>query len=443
MEDPGHVLGYSSVNDRQGVPQIATSEDNAGNKKHIEKHVLFRFSLYGFLKNQRYFVPFILLAFLEKGLSFFQIGVLFGFRELCINLFEIPSGALADLHGRRKTMTLSFSSYTVSFILFALSINYLHLFFAMLLFSIGEAFRTGTHKAMIFDYLVSRGRESERVRVYGITRSWSEIGSAISALIAAALIFWKGRYSDIFWLCAIPSLLNIVNFLGYPREVEGKRTGRPAKTHVFKHAWDSIKHAWVNKKQRRILFESCGFEGVFKIAKDYIQPTISAAAVSIPIFVSLSDERRTALLVGIVYSGIALVSSMASRRSHDIVRWKKNEELAAAIIWGGALLLYGLLIPFLALGISAVAVPLFVLIYLIQNLWRPLLVSRLGATSRSDQTATTLSIESQLKSTVAMVIAPVLGLAVDHVGIWSVALLGFLISLIFWSRIRFSPNVAQ
>jgi len=57
-----------------------------------QKRVIFRFCLYGFLKNQRYFEPFILLAFLEKGLSFFVIGLLFGFRELCINLFEIPSG---------------------------------------------------------------------------------------------------------------------------------------------------------------------------------------------------------------------------------------------------------------------------------------------------------------------------------------------------------------
>ena len=30
--------------------------------------MLFRFSLYGFLKNQRYFEPFLVLVFLEKGL---------------------------------------------------------------------------------------------------------------------------------------------------------------------------------------------------------------------------------------------------------------------------------------------------------------------------------------------------------------------------------------
>ena len=61
--------------------------------------MLFRFSLYGFLKNQTYFEPFLILAFREKGLSFFQIGLLIGFREVCVNLFEVPSGAVADLYG--------------------------------------------------------------------------------------------------------------------------------------------------------------------------------------------------------------------------------------------------------------------------------------------------------------------------------------------------------
>jgi len=59
------------------------------------------FSLYGFIKDQRYFEPFIILFFLFNGLSFTQIGFLAGFREMDINLTEIPSGAVADLFGRR------------------------------------------------------------------------------------------------------------------------------------------------------------------------------------------------------------------------------------------------------------------------------------------------------------------------------------------------------
>ena len=68
--------------------------------------MLRRFSLYGFLKNQQYYAPFIILAFREKGLSFFAIGLLVGFRELCVNIMEVPTGAIADLYGRRRSMIL-------------------------------------------------------------------------------------------------------------------------------------------------------------------------------------------------------------------------------------------------------------------------------------------------------------------------------------------------
>ena len=68
--------------------------------------MLRRFSLYSFLKNQKYYEPFLFLAFIDKGLSFFEIGTLIGFRSICINLMEVPSGALADLYGRRLLDTL-------------------------------------------------------------------------------------------------------------------------------------------------------------------------------------------------------------------------------------------------------------------------------------------------------------------------------------------------
>ena len=185
--------------------------------------MLFRFSLYGFLKNQTYFEPFLILAFLEKDLSFFQIGILIGFREVCINIFEIPSGAVADLYGRRRSMIFSFLAYIASFLVFGYSASFAALFLAMFAFALGDSFRTGTHKAMIFEWLRIQGREDERTRVYGFTRSWSKMGSAVSVVVASAFIFTGARYSDIFLLAVIPYALNIVNFMGYPKELEGAR----------------------------------------------------------------------------------------------------------------------------------------------------------------------------------------------------------------------------
>ncbi|MFT7536320.1 MAG: MFS family permease, partial [Hyphomicrobiaceae bacterium] len=173
--------------------------------------MLFRFSLYGFLKNQRYFEPFLILAFLEKGMSFFAIGALIAFREIATNVLEIPSGSIADLLGRRRSMLLSFGAYLCSFVLFWLADEQWLLWPAMFLFAIGEAFRTGTHKSMIFEWLRREGRSAEKTKVYGHTRSWSKFGSAASVVIGAGLVFSLDSYAAVFLLSAVPTACNMIN----------------------------------------------------------------------------------------------------------------------------------------------------------------------------------------------------------------------------------------
>ncbi len=64
----------------------------------------YKFAAYGFLKNLRFFEPFLILFFREMGLSFLQIGMLFSIREIATNLLELPTGLVADIYGRRISM---------------------------------------------------------------------------------------------------------------------------------------------------------------------------------------------------------------------------------------------------------------------------------------------------------------------------------------------------
>ncbi len=145
---------------------------------------LFKFSAYGFLKNQRFFDIFIFLFFLEQGISFLQIGTLISIREITILIFEIPTGFVADSLGRRGSMIFSFLAYILSFVIFFFFPNFLLYIVAMIFFALGDAFRTGTHKAMILHYLKLNDILHLKVEYYGYTRSWSQMGSALAALIA-------------------------------------------------------------------------------------------------------------------------------------------------------------------------------------------------------------------------------------------------------------------
>ncbi|MCJ7605775.1 MAG: MFS transporter, partial [Dehalococcoidales bacterium] len=377
--------------------------------------MITRFSLYGFLKNQRYFEPFIILFFLDKGLSFTQIGLLIGFRELAINLMEIPSGAIADLFGRRRSMMLSFGAYIISFAVFGFSQFYWHFFIGMFFFAIGEAFRTGTHKAMIFTWLRIQGRTDEKTRVYGYTRSWSKIGSAVSVILATVFVLWTNNYSYVFFFAIVPYVIGFLNFLTYPKELEGQPAeGADVRT-VLRHLWECLRDSVRISQLRRLLVESMGFEGVYKAAEDYLQPVIKSLALMLPLFVGMGDARRTAILVGAVYFILYLASAYASRKSHRLSEFAGGEEKGSRILWRTVLVIYLALIPLLYFQYYYAAIAGFIALSLIQNFWRPMLISRFDAFATETQGATVLSIESQAKSVSTMIFAPIFGAAVDFV----------------------------
>ena len=377
--------------------------------------MLFRFCLYGFLKNQQYFDPFLFLALRQKGLSFAAIGVLIGFRAISVNLTEIPAGAVADVLGRRRSMSVSFAAYIISFLIFGLYDQFAALFAAMFFFALGTAFRTGTHKAMIFDWLDRQGRLGEKTETYGRTRAWSKMGSALSVLIAAAIVFFTEEYSSVFLLCVVPYSLNIINLWTYPAYLDGAHDRIRHPRQIFRTMRSSLWQSLRPGRLRRLIIESMGFEGLYQSSKDYIQPLLKSACLSLPILLALdlAERQRVALLVGLVYFVLYLLGSMASRGAGRFAGRCGGDEAAGRRLWQLNLAAFVVMAAGVLSGMIWTAIVAFVLLAVFENLWRPILVSRAAEEADPKQTATVLSIESQAKSLFVAIIAPVLGWSVD------------------------------
>ena len=388
-------------------------------EKYIKDLQYYKFCAYGFLKNLRFFDPFLILFFLEKGLSFFQIGILYGIREISTNILEIPTGVVADVLGRRRTMIASFASYLVSFAVFYMTGSFSLFAAAMVFFSFGEAFRTGTHKALIFEYLKIKGWRDQKVYYYGNTRGWSQVGSAISSLIAAALVFFTGRYSIVFLVSTIPYVLDLLNILTYPKELDGTKAVLPpgGLWKRFASVIGEVLRAFGSRKILNGVMSLSVYGGFYKAVKDYLQPVVNTFALALPIFVSLRDEQRSALTIGIVYFILYMLTSFAARASGsfsdkfaDLGR-PLNVTIAAgfsiAAVSGVTYLL----------GLPAVTIVCFIIVFLIENLRKPIGIAYVSDALEQDILATALSAESQITSLVAAVLSPLIGLAADGLGI--------------------------
>ena len=381
--------------------------------------MFYRFAFYGFLKNLKFFDPFIVLFFREVGLSFLQIGVLFAIRSISTNILEIPSGIVADLMGRRRSMIISFMGYIASFIfLYFLGGVFGFAAAAMLLFAVGEAFRTGTHKAMIMDYLERNALSHLSVAYYGNTRSFSQIGSALSSVLAALLVLYTGTYRVVFLASIVPYIINLAMMTTYPKYLDGARASSSSRFRTF---LTFAKESFVDVARRPMLFRTMVSSSVcsanYKISRDYLQPIIKNWALLTPFMLVLEDTQRVAIVIGIVYGLIYFMTAIAARRSSAFQKKLKSTSRALNVTFllnAAVLLIAGLMI---AMGQFLIAVPVLILVFIVENLRRPMVIGYVNEIADKKKLATMLSVDSQFSTLLIAIFAPLVGYIADKAGV--------------------------
>ncbi len=395
-----------------------------------KKLMLLRFSSYGFLKNLKFFEPFLYLFFLANGLSFTQIGLLIGIREVSTIILELPTGVIADLTGRRRAMATAFFSYMVSFIIFYNFSSFLIFVPAMFLFAMGETLRHGTHKSMIMQYLDNEGMEDQRVRYYGKTRAASRLGSALSALIAGAIVFLIGGYNIIFLATLIPYSFAFVLMLTYPKELDGKPQGA-SMTSAWNHLKNSFHQLYKHSGLGKMLVNASIYDSFFKISKDYLSPIVESLAIGLPLLMFIGvEEQRTAILVGVVYFFVYINSFTSSIKSSSLMEKIGNMGKALNVLYFLMASLFMLVAIFLRLDLIILSIIAFFFFYTLYNLRKPMVVGYVGDRMDSQTRATLFSGQNLLRSVVGMVIAPILGFLADTFSISIAFLFGALTLLI-------------
>lgn len=383
--------------------------------------MFFRFKLYGFLKNLRFFEPFLILIFLDNGLTFLQIGLLYSIRDLSNNILEIPTGVFADSFGRRKAMVLAFSSYIVSFIFFFLFVDFWIYVLAMILFGLGEAFRSGTHKALILEHLKLNDLLDHKVSYYGRTRAASQLGSAINSLIAAGLLFFTGNYRAMFIVTIIPYMVDLINVATYPKILDGELV-QSQRGEIWVQTKATLKDfvgIFRDNRAMRALLNSAGFSGVFKTSKDYLQPILETFALSWPLLflLDLDEVKRTGLVIGLVYFFIYLLTSYASRTSDRFSSFFRNLAVAINITFlvGAVFLLVAGVASWQNLVIISILV--FLGFYVLQNLRKPMNVAFISDQISHRVMASGLSVEAQFTTLFVVLFAPIIGYIADLAGV--------------------------
>jgi MFS family permease len=406
-------------------------------QKAIKKdRQVMKFSWYGLLKNLKFFEPYLLIYLLADGITFTQIGILMAIREVIIYVFEIPSGVIADQFGKKKEMLLCFTFYIISFIFFFIQGGFSLYLVAMIFYGLGDAFRTGTHKAMIMQYLQEKQWSDHKAYVYGRTRSFSLIGSAVSSILSVLMVIFLPGLRWIFLIVILPYIADFILIASYPDSLdraEDEQTDYSLKK-FFKATGATLKTSFVIPKLRTLIFNSSTFQGTIKSIKDYVQPLLVA---TLTVGFVITDETNVKIIIGIFYFFMNLLNSAASRNAYRF-----SERFSARmminitfIIMAVAVLLTG---GAAWANMSLLIMVFFILINTASNIRRPLLVGALSDIIEPKQRASVLSVESQMTSVFTALGAFLIGFSVDRVGLtWTFLGFGVILlalQVVLWIR---------
>lgn len=147
------------------------------------KRQLFFLHLYNFLFSLRIADSVWVVFLLSRGFSLAQVGIAEGIFHVVSFLFEVPSGMIADLLGRKRTLVISSLCGVCSALLMAFSGDFFGICLSMAFQALMYNFCSGTQEALTYDSLKAAGCEDAYLKQNAWLQGLSQTSSSLSSLL--------------------------------------------------------------------------------------------------------------------------------------------------------------------------------------------------------------------------------------------------------------------
>ncbi|MFM8682438.1 MAG: MFS transporter [Chthoniobacterales bacterium] len=152
------------------------------------------------LFHARFYYPVIGVLFLDLGLTLEQYALLNVIWAVVIIVLEIPSGALADVIGRKRVVVLAAALMVAEMAVLAFAPRGTWLFSLLVLNRIlsgaAEACASGADEALAYDSLPEEGRKTTWPRVLESLMRWKSAGFFV-AMVSGAVLFDRSLVSSL------------------------------------------------------------------------------------------------------------------------------------------------------------------------------------------------------------------------------------------------------
>ncbi|WP_217447650.1 MFS transporter [Maribellus comscasis] len=345
-------------------------------------------------------MPVVVLFYQDNGMGMHEIFVLKAIYSVAIVFMEIPSGWMADVWGRKKTLILGSILGSGGFLIYSFSYGFWAFVIAEIILGIGHSFVSGADSAMLFDSLKVSNKTRKYVKLEGRITSVGNFAEAIAGIAGGFLAAVSLRTPFYFQFgvaaIAIPAAFTLV-------EPKIHSTGQ---IHTLKKLVQNIKVTFIQNHNLRIAILLSAVTGTATLTFAWlVQPFFKAINLPVEMF-------------GIFWTALNLTVGVSSVFAHSFERFAgKKWSLISIII----LLAIGYF--FSGITVSVYGLAFLFLFYLVRGLATPILKNYINQYTESEVRATMLSVRNFVIRISFAGIGPLLGYITDHINLTSAFIL--------------------
>ncbi|MDC3305410.1 MFS transporter [Flavobacteriales bacterium] len=337
-------------------------------------------------------MPIIVLFFQEHGLSLTEVMLLQGIYSLSVALFEIPSGYIADIFGRKQTIVFSTIFSFIGYLVFSFYGGFYAFAIAQILVGIGGSLMSGSDSALIYDTLLETESKSSYTKIegrnYAIGNFSEALAGVLGGFLAVSSIYLPIYVQTTILFFSIPIALTLLE----PTMHEENKLDRS-----FKAIMGVVKFSLVDNTRLRWLIIYSSAMGVATLSMAWFaQPFFKEVGVPLAYF-------------GILWAGLNFSAGLTSFNAHQFDKKENNYKM---LIY----LSLSMFISFILLGFNNSIYGLFFIfiIYLLRGIVTPILRNAINVNTTSNKRATVLSIRSFIIRISFAICAPILGYIAEN-----------------------------
>ncbi|KKQ02055.1 MAG: Major facilitator superfamily [Candidatus Roizmanbacteria bacterium GW2011_GWA2_36_23] len=353
-----------------------------------------KIALIYFFSSLYFYLPVLTIFYRQKGLSFLQIGSLWGILTFAIFLSEIPTGMIADKYGRKASIILAMLFQLIGEIMFLFANNYIHFILINIIAGIGFAFQSGCIQALVYDFLKDKKKEDKMKKIWGDITAFGQAGFIIGATTSSFIVTSKNTsqiiFSIILTIISVSIALSLTLMLEEPKTKYQHSEQSPVD--ILKISFNLIKS---NPILRRIILF-----GLFTT------PFLAFLNAFQPPYFELSKIPLSLLGISRAIAGILAIIFLKNAYKLE-EKFKENGILIATLIPA----IFYLLMSFIFSPIIGVA--LFILNYSTMRIQEPLLADYYNVHLQSNVRATSLSAINMFSSIYIAIMGLITGKLAD------------------------------